>query len=116
KLISPTLSNSYIPPRIQAPALCLDFFNTRDFAKSGHVHVMTFGEALLGHLCAACASLHRLAAIQPRDVGEKLDLLCCEITVCAVDLMEDMAGVDEKDFVFPVGRLLAAIQEPQRAG
>lgn len=60
-----------IPPRIQAPALRLDLRNGRDPAQPCHGHIAAIGNLLLQHRRAARIGLNRLAAVQPRNVGER---------------------------------------------
>ena len=44
-----------------------------------------------------------LAAVEPHDVREELDLLGREVAVRAVDLAEDVPGVDEQHLVGALG-------------
>ena len=53
-----------------------------------------------------------LSPIQPDDVGEELDLLGREVAVGAVDLPEDVAGVDEQHLVL-ARRLRLALSKNQ---
>ena len=57
-----------------------------------------------------------LAAPQPHDVRQKLDLRRREVAMRPVDLAEDVPRVDEQDFVLALGLRLALVEEPQRAG
>ena len=56
------------------------------------------------------------ASVEPNDVREGLYLLLGELSVCSVDLVKYMAGIDEEDFVFALCALLSFVEEPQRAG
>ena len=48
----------------------------------------------------------RFASIESRNVGQKLNLRWCPITVGAVDLTIDVAGVNEKYLIGAGGLLL----------
>ena len=44
----------------------------------------------------------RLAAVEADEVGDELDLRGSEVAVGAVELAEDVAGVDEEDGVLAI--------------
>ncbi len=57
-----------------------------------------------------------LATIEADEIGYELDLRFGEIAVGAVELAEDMAGIDEEDFPGAVAGLFPLVEEPKGAG
>ncbi len=60
--------------------------------------------------------LGRLAAVEPDDVRQELELLLGEVPVRSIDLPEHLASVDEQQPVGTLGRTLAAIEEHSVTG
>ena len=99
KAVGFAFGHAHIAARIQAPALRLNLLQRRHFAQAQYIGIFAFGEVLLHHGFAAVGRFDFLAAIQPHDVGDELDLFWREFAVRAIDLAVEMAGVDEEDGV-----------------
>ncbi|MFT6180379.1 MAG: hypothetical protein ACJAQT_001590 [Akkermansiaceae bacterium] len=54
-----------------------------------------------------------LATVEADDVGEELVLCGHEISVGAVELAEDVAGIEEEDGVLARAAGLALVEEPE---
>ena len=74
------------------------------------------GEVLLEQHLAAVDGLDLVAAIEPHDVGEELDLLRQEVAVGPVDLAEGVPRVEEQHGVLTRRTGLGLVEEPQRHG
>ena len=55
-------------------------------------------------------------AISATAPGFKTTTVTQPVAVGAVDLVEDLAGVDEEDLVLALGAALTAVEEPERHG
>ena len=77
---------------------------------------LPFGEVLGQQVGAVVQVLGFLAPVEPDDVGQELDLRRGEVAVGAVDLAEDVAGVEEEHLVGAGGLALAPVEEPEGAG
>ena len=65
---------------------------------------------------AAVSCLDSFIAIEPHDIGEKFNLFGCKFAVGAVNLLVDVASVDEEYLVAAVCITLASVKEPERTG
>src|SRR6266481_10199288 len=102
-------------PRVQTPALGFNFSNRCHLAESGYVGILPVRKFLLEQGFTAKNCLNFLSAIQPHYLCKKFQLFRRKISVRAINLPIDMAGVDKKHLVLSWCLFLSAVQKPQRA-
>ena len=53
--------------------------------------------------------------MEAHDVREELDLFRLEVTMSSIDLIEDLAGIDEQHRISSIGCTLALVEKPKSA-
>src|SRR5258707_4829532 len=93
------LGNTIIATCIEHPALRGNMVDNRDFAKTGDIRVDPIGKVLGYQGRAASVGLDWLATVEARDIGQEFDLFGRKFAVRAIDLLVDMAGIDEQQLI-----------------
>src|SRR5207244_2086727 len=96
------VANSDVASRIEAPALGFDLTQSRNLAKSRYIDVLSLWEVLLHQLLTSVYGCKVFVAVEPCNIGNELDLLRREVLMCPVNLPENVASIDEENFVFSV--------------
>ena len=111
------LRDPNIPPWVEAPPLRLDFRNCSHLAETGHVNVLLHrGIAFCHHFRAIVLVFRRFVSIQPRNVGQELNLLWGELPMRSIYLLVNMTGINEQHLIRPFALPFGLVEEPEGAG
>ena len=74
------------------------------------------GKWFCHQFCAVVLVFRRFVSIQPRNVGQELNLLGRELPMRSIYLLVNMTGIDEQHLIRPFTLPFGLVEEPEGAG
>lgn len=115
-LIRLAIGDADIASGVEAPALRFNVRNGRYFAEPGYINVGAVGEFRRHQFPAVVPVFNVFAPMQPRNVGQELNLLRREFSVRPADLLVNMACINEQHPIRPIALPFGLGEEPEGAG